>query len=154
MIKSLLIHRIMNIILIVVFVGLIWLPLLGCILELDVSHNLGERRVLAKFPVFGTDPIKTIPEKFEAFYKDHFGFRNKLIQGHNWVKYKLLKGSSLGKVLFGKDDWLFFTKSGIIADYLGHRQFTPEELAHWKDVLEQRLYLPPRSNDGQQYLKS
>lgn len=132
------ISRVTNIILILMFVGLIWLPLIGGIFGFDTTHNLGEKRILAQCPAFGKDRIESIPEEFEAFYKDRFGFRNRLIRGHNWIKYRFLKGGSLGKVLFGKDDWLFFTKAGIIPDYLGQKQFSPEQLARWKDVLQQR----------------
>lgn len=73
------------------------------------------------------------------FYRDHFGFRNGLIRGHNWIRYKLCKGSSLGKVLFGKDDWLFLTKSGILPDFLGQNPMTGADLDAWRDALEQLL---------------
>ena len=116
----------------------ICLPLVGSVLGWDITKNLGEKRLLAECPVFGQDPIKAIPEKFEAFYSDHFGFRNGLIKGHNWIRYRFFKGSSMGKVLFGKDNWLFLTKDGIIPDFLGQNPLTQQELEVWKDVLEQR----------------
>jgi len=124
--------------LVVFFVIIICLPLLGSILGWDITKDLGEKRFLAECPHFGRDPLKVIPEKFEAFYADHFGFRNELIKGHNWIRYKLFKGSSLGKVLFGKDNWLFLTKAGIVPDFLGQNPLTEQELNIWKDVLEQR----------------
>jgi hypothetical protein len=119
-------------------VSVLYLPLFGSIFGWDFSNNLEEKRVLTRCPVPGTDPIKSIPEKFEAFYKDHFGFRNGLIQGHNWLKYRLCKGASYGKVLFGKEDWLFLTKSQIITNFLGQIPLTSEELASWKNTLEYR----------------
>ena len=128
----------MNASMVVVFMAAICLPLLGSVLGWDITEDLGEKRLPAESPIFGRDPLKVIPEKFEAFYIDHFGFRNGLIQGHNWIRYRLFKGSSLGKVLFGKDDWLFLTKAGIIPDFLGQNPLTEQELDIWKDVLEQR----------------
>ena len=132
------IYRVRDAILILMFVGLVSLPLLGCIFGWGISQDLGEKRALAQCPVLGADPIDDIPEKFEAFYNDHFGFRNRLIRGHNWLRYKLFKGTSYGKVLIGKADWLFLTKAGIVADYLGQSPLTPDELAGWKEALERR----------------
>jgi len=121
-----------------VFISFLWLPVLGYISGWGISQDLGEKRVLSECPVLGTDPLNTIPEKFEAFYKDHFGFRNGLIRGHNWIRYKLFKGETYGDVLIGKEDWLFLTKSGIITDYLGQNPLTLEQLAIWKEALERR----------------
>ena len=125
-------------ILAIIFVFTIFLPLIGSLLGWDLIDDLGEKRLLAVCPTFLKDPVRTIPDKFEVFYKDRFGFRNGLIQGHNWIRYKLCKGSSLGKVLFGKDDWSFLTKAGIITDFLGQNPLTEHELEFWKEVLEQR----------------
>ncbi len=127
-----------DVILALVFSVLICLPLVGGALGWDLGHNLGEKRAPAKCPRLGRDPASAIPEKFEAFFQDHFGFRNGLIQGHNWIRYKLCKGSSFGKILFGKEGWLFLTKSGILPDFLGQNPMSTAELDAWKDVLEQR----------------
>ena len=128
----------LDIVLTLTFAALVSLPLVGGTLGWDLTHELGEKRTLAEAPVLGEDRLETIPEKFEAYYQDHFGFRNGLIQGHNWIRYKLFKGSSFGKVLFGKDDWLFLTKSGILPDFLGQTPLTPAELQAWTNTLQQR----------------
>jgi alginate O-acetyltransferase complex protein AlgJ len=127
-----------DVVLALAFSVLLCLPLVGGVLGWDVGHDLGEKRVLAKCPVLGQDPVVALPEKFEAFYQDHFGFRTGLIRGHNWVRYKLCQGSSFGKVLFGKDGWLFLTRSGILPDFLGQNPMTAAELDAWKETLEGR----------------
>ena len=131
-------HRVKDGFLILIFVGSIWLPLVGFWGDWGNSSDLGEKRILSKCPVLGVDPLETIPEKFDSFYKDHFGFRNDLIRGHNWIRYKLFKGETYADVLIGKEGWLFLTRNGIISDYLGQSPLTPEELAMWKDSFEQR----------------
>jgi alginate O-acetyltransferase complex protein AlgJ len=131
-------YRFTNIVLSIVFLTMICLPLIGSVMGLDVTKDLGEKRILAAFPSLGQDSISVFTEKFESFYSDHFGFRNGLIKGHNWIRYRLFKGSSLGHVLFGKNDWLFLTKSDIIPDFLGQKPLTKQELDLWKNVLEQR----------------
>jgi alginate O-acetyltransferase complex protein AlgJ len=135
---STLFYSFMNIVLSIVFISMICLPLIGSVLGLDVTKDLGEKRTLTAFPSLGQDTISVFTEKFESFYSDHFGFRNGLIQGHNWIRYRLFKGSSLGQVLFGKNDWLFLTKAGIIPDFLGQNPLTKQDLDLWKNVLEQR----------------
>ena len=131
------INKYCNIIYIAVFMSVISLPLIGSFYGWDLIR-IEEKRKLAICPSFKIDPINIIPEKFEIFYKDHFGFRNILIKSHNWIKYKLLKGSSVGNVLLGKDNWLFLSKSGMIIDYLGQDSLTNKELNCWKDWLENR----------------
>ncbi|MBN2313744.1 MAG: hypothetical protein JXM79_07420 [Sedimentisphaerales bacterium] len=138
MIKNKIVHRFTDKVLVIAFICAIGLPLIGSFLRWDLTTDLGEKRLLAELPAIGQDSIKTLPEKYETFYKDHFGFRNGLIQGHNWIRYRLFKGSSLGKVLFGKEDWLYLTKAGIIPDFLGQNPFTEQELDLWESVLEQR----------------
>ena len=98
-----------DIILILMFSGFICLIPGGSIWQSSNPSALGENRKLATCPSFKTDSIETIPAKFETFYNDPFGFRKELIKSHNWIRYKLLKGSSTGNVLTGKDNWLFLT---------------------------------------------
>jgi len=132
------IHKITNVIMVLIFIGLIGGPFVGYIFGWGVLSDLGEKRDLTQRPRLGTDSIKTIPEKFETYYKDHFGFRNRLIKGHNLLKYKFLKGGSFGKLLLGENDWLYLNKARMVEDYLGLSPFTSEELERWKTALERR----------------
>lgn len=118
------------------FIGMILFPLIGFFFGKGDGVNLKEQRVLAKCPRLGSDAIKTVPDKFEAHFNDYFGFRKDLIRGHNWIKYKFFKGGSVGKVIIGKNDWLFYTKAGIIPDFLGQAPLTEKELFRWKSTLE------------------
>ena len=122
--------------LLLMFLGMVLLPLIGFIFGNRTETDLGEQRIMAQCPKLGSDPIDTIPEKFEAHFNDYFGFRKDLIQGHNWIKYKLFKGGSVGKVIVGEKDWLFYTKAGIIPDFLGQAPLTDKELNRWKSALE------------------
>ena len=124
--------------LILIFLASLFLPFLGSFFGWGASNTLGEKRTLARLPVLGTDPIKTVPAKFESFYMDHFGFRNGLIRSHNWLRYKFFKGATYGKILFGKDNWLFLAKAGTIVDYLGQSPLSSDDLAAWKDKLTHR----------------
>ncbi len=122
--------------LILIFLLGIWLPIFGYVLGAGDSNELGEKRNLAPLPKLGIDSLDTIPDKFDAYYEDHFGFRIQFVRGYNYIRYKLLKGASVGKVLIGENDWLYLTEDGIIADYIGHKQLTQEQLNQWKQGLE------------------
>ncbi len=132
------VYKISDSILIVAFIAGLWLPMLGFFFRDEGANKLGEKRLLAKPPVPGKDSLKAIPEKFESFYRDHFGFRSNLVRGHNWLKYKMLKGGSVGKVMIGQDDWLFLTEKNIIANFLGHNKLTQNQLKQLTNLLQRR----------------
>ncbi len=69
-----------------------------------------EKRNLARFPDLTWDypSIKSFPEKFELYIKDHFGFRDWLIYTNNRIKYRWLQKSPNPQVAIGKDGWLFY----------------------------------------------
>lgn len=108
----------------------------GYLFGINESSDLGEKRNLSEPPRIALNNLKSLPDEFDAYYIDRFGFRNPLIKGHNYIKYKLLKGSSIGKVLIGENGWLYLTENETIADFLGHKQLMHDELNQWKLSLE------------------
>ncbi len=127
--------------LILLFVVSISLPLLGCLHTLVGPGKLDEKRILARPPKLGQDPLRKIPELFEAFYNDHFFMRSALITGHNWLRYKFSNGSSFGELLIGNDGWLYYAKKNMIPDFLGQAPLAPDELRAIRHTLEQRQQL-------------
>ncbi len=53
-----------DIVLVLIFVGLIWFIPTGSIYSRNASSDLGEKRKLAACPDFKTDSIENIPEKY------------------------------------------------------------------------------------------
>lgn len=99
---------------------------------------LQEKRKLAEQPEFDPSFLDPFPRDYEAYYNDHFRWRNSLIRLKNYINYYTFNQSNLpGEVLLGKDDWLF--KSGFQLDiHTGKFQFSKRELAGITKELERR----------------
>jgi len=100
--------------------------------------GLEEKRQLAEMPSFpkAVDAIKTFPHRFEAYYNDHFRFRDVMIRSHNRLELKILKKSPHRDVLIGKNGWLFNTREHLLEDFLTIEPFTEDELRARKPLLE------------------
>jgi hypothetical protein len=130
----------MNIVLIIVFAGLLWLPTLDVFFQFDHTPAFNEKRVLAPFPDFELGPgcLKKFIRGFESYFNDHFGFRNQLIFWHVKWTHDIFRNSTVPKVLIGKDGWLFWAGDQMAENYRGIDRFTPQELRDWQTLLERR----------------
>lgn len=134
-------RRIEDIALIIFFLAALTLPLMGLALRLDLARAHKENRVLAPFPPVSLNRhvLGSFPEKFRAYFEDHFGFRNALIGWQAAVKVKWLGVSSSKRVILGRDGWLFQPPyDNSLEWYRGPRPLTTEQLAQWQRVLEAR----------------
>jgi hypothetical protein len=134
-------RRIQDIALIVFFLAALCLPGLGMALRFDLAPAHKENRTLAPFPplALSRQAVGSFPEKFKAYFEDHFGFRNTLIRWQAIARVKWLGVSSSRKVILGKDGWLFQPPyDNSLESYRGPRSFTPAQLAQWQRVLETR----------------
>ncbi len=143
--------RIFDSLLIVTFIVGLFLPLL-------LTHNGAvspiEKRKLTPFPEFKWERSIFVkyPSQFEAFFNDHFGFRDHLSQLYS-IFSVILQSSPNPNILIGKNDWLFYIKpkNGATVEYYGKNDpLTSKELSAWKTVLETKYdWLKQR---GIQYL--
>ena len=101
--------------------------------------ELQEKRKLAEQPPLDPSFLDPFPRDYEAYFNDHFQWRNGLIRLKNYINYYTFKQSNLpGEVLIGRDDWLF--KSGFQLDiYTGKFQFSERDLAAITKELERRM---------------
>jgi hypothetical protein len=129
--------KLSQLLLLVAFISAIWLPLLDNLIGLDTAKASTEKRILAPFPEFPGDLFR-YPEAFEAFYNDHFGFRNRLIFLNNLVLWKAFGDSASNRVIVGEGNWLFYKGRRVIEYHRGLDPFTFEELEAWRTVLEER----------------
>jgi hypothetical protein len=134
-------RRIEDIALIIFFLAALALPVVGLALGFDPGRAHKENRVLAPFPPVSLKRhvLGSFPEKFRAYFEDHFGFRNMLIEWQAKVKVKWLGVSSSKRVILGKDGWLFQPPyDNSLEWYRGPRPLTVAELAQWQRVLKAR----------------
>ena len=123
---------------IILFVMALWLPLLGNVFGWELPGvTVNENRTLAQWP----NPVgvawAVFPGAFDAYVRDHFGFRNSLIRLNTKIKYEILKLRP-EKVFWGKDDWLFLGHEKVFEDLIGVKPFSEREVKHWRRVIEGR----------------
>ncbi len=131
-----------NGVLIALFMMMLWLPTLDTFFHIDSATLPRENRTLALFPEFkpGFGSLKEYVAGLEAYFNDHFGWRNRLI--HLQKSWELgffpeKNGGSPG-VIVGRNGWLFLKTDRMVEHYQGVRQFTPQTLLDWQALLEYR----------------
>jgi len=78
------------------------------------------------------------PEKFDAYFRDAFGFRRSLVRTYTVAKVRGLGVSCNPQVVVGKKGWLFIDEHRSIDDYRGKVLFDDATLELWRISLEQR----------------
>src|ERR1019366_5095004 len=79
-------------VLIAAFLVLLWAPMVDMLLHLDRSPASGENRLPARRPrlrELQSGPLQKFLANSEAYFNDHFGFRNKLIHYFQRGKFVL-----------------------------------------------------------------
>jgi alginate O-acetyltransferase complex protein AlgJ len=127
-------------ILILGFIGLLWLPALDSLFNLDKAPVPNENRAPAAFPAFNSSisGIRTYVAGLEAYYNDHFGFRKQLIRWEHRWRRSLFNQSLLADVITGREGWLFYSGERMIENYRGMTRFETKELKDWQSLLESR----------------
>ncbi|MDT8318405.1 MAG: hypothetical protein RQ824_10530 [bacterium] len=127
-------------ILICIFLLFLFAPPIKTLFSPKKSWSVAEKRKLASMPdvgLFFKEP-KEFLIQFEAYFNDHFGFREELIKRYSKQMKKLFGKSGISKVLRGKNDWYYYSEADIIQDFQGLDLFNEEELFQWKESLEKK----------------
>ncbi|MFZ0133945.1 MAG: hypothetical protein WAK95_15510 [Desulfobacterales bacterium] len=98
-----------KIMLIGLFLLFLFAPPIKTMLTPRSSWSYNEKRLLAEPPElrFEWEAASEFPNKYEAYYNDHFGFRQWLIQRYNRYMKKIFGGRYINpKVLSGDDGWM------------------------------------------------
>ena len=126
--------------LIVCLFVLLWLPTLDYFFGLDHSQQPTENRALAHFPTLtaSLDSVHDFPAGLENYFRDHFGFRNRLIRWERRWKHDWFRESAAPDVIIGRDGWLFFAGQHMIEHFEGLKLWTDAEINDWQKLLEKR----------------
>ena len=134
------IHRLADAGLIALFFLFLWLPTFDSIFHVDRAPTPNEKRLLNACPEWSL--ARRSPGKFlagvDAWFSDHFGFRNRLIRLHHKWERDIFRESSFSEVVVGRDGWLFYGGRRMIDNYRGASLFTTKELVAWRQLLEAR----------------
>lgn len=118
---------------------LLFPALILCSPFLDPRPFSDEKRHLAALPVIEYRSMETYPERFDTWYRDHFGMRNELFRWNSWWHIRLLHTSPLpDRVMMGKDGWLYQSNADTDNNYRGRILFSFEELERLREQYESR----------------
>lgn len=131
-------NRRTQITLITAFFALLWLPLADNVLHLDHSQPSNENRIPAPRPNFDGSlrSLKDFPRAFEAFYDDHFGFREFLVRQFHTVNFGWLGVADSEKVVKGQDGWLYLGRKVLIDESRGLNPLTEAQARLWATKID------------------
>ena len=131
------IKKLYHIVLSVLFLTVILTMFLIFIFSPKDSVNNTENRTLSEKPKLDIAKLDPYPRAYEAFFNDHFPFRNFIIKNYNLINIKMMKKSLLpNKVVIGNNNWLFMGDNQLKV-YQRIIQFTDAEL---KSIEEELIY--------------
>jgi alginate O-acetyltransferase complex protein AlgJ len=119
------------------FVGLLCLPVSMKALGVEGDTHSGEKRELAPFPsVEATwSSLASLGARFQSYVEDNFGLRALLIRGHALLDAEVLRVSPSPTVLWGRGGWLFYADDGATEDIVADAPLSAPELEVWRRTL-------------------
>ncbi|MBI3845669.1 MAG: hypothetical protein HY292_13620 [Planctomycetes bacterium] len=130
--------RTVDAVLIAIFLAVIALPLVDSWLHIDPTPALDELRTKAPSPssVSSFGDLEKFPSQFEAYFDDHFGFRDLLVRAYGTAMLFGFGLSPTHRVVVGKNRWLFADDEVLY--YRSESPFSADDLDQWRRVLERR----------------
>jgi len=124
------------------FLGSLFIPLVGAWRHWDFAGASNENRRLAEVPVLPRTfkDAGRYTDRWLNFYRDHFGLRNTLIRAVALSRFHGMSADTNGSVIIGKDGWLFYRPDGDrdLISFRGMNPLSEEELTAWQTLLEKR----------------
>ncbi|MEM7372837.1 MAG: hypothetical protein AAF587_29720 [Bacteroidota bacterium] len=120
------------------FISLLSLPFLndqfGWVQEIQSTEN----RRLAARPIFNITYLDPFPQEFEAWYTDHFSFRNLLISLNTHMNLSIFhRPPADHHSLPGKNQWLFLDMNSV-DNYFGQNLYEAYQLTDLGQELQRR----------------
>jgi alginate O-acetyltransferase complex protein AlgJ len=114
--------------------------LVDSVVHLDRTAMANENRALAPLPDFkpGRQGWRDFFSGWEAYYRDHFGCRNRLVRWSNRWKREWFRESNQSSVVIGREGWLFYVGDYVLDNYVGDKRLSEADLESWRELLERR----------------
>jgi alginate O-acetyltransferase complex protein AlgJ len=131
-------HPLVERTLVILFISVLWLPLVGMVLNVDRGDPSDENRTLASWPTATWDwqSFREVPDGLTRYFEDHFAFRQRLVRWQAAARLRAFGVSSSDAVINGRDGWLFYADDGALDDYAEAPPFTSAELEVWRRTLQ------------------
>ncbi|MDX1479024.1 MAG: hypothetical protein R3301_15025 [Saprospiraceae bacterium] len=100
--------------------------------------ELAEKRVKVQKPRVKVTHLDVFPRQYEAYYNDHFNWRDLLIRIGSRFRYFALQTSPQpDKVIIGKEGWMY--KSGVARDlFIGHIHYNQRRINRFLEEFHRR----------------
>ena len=136
-------------------VGLVMAFSFASLIAMAFKHaeiSIGENRALTQLPGWPRTAAEwdSFPERFDAYFNDNFGLRKLLLRLNSNFTAVMLGRSPSDKVVFGKDDWLFYAGDNSIELYRNQRPLSSLQLDNTRAALQRRMQ--PLAAAGRPYL--
>ena len=120
------------------FLAAIAAPAVASLGEWAPRASLDEKRRLAPPPEFRLRgrALAAFPAAFEAYFNDHFAFRDQLIAWRNRVVVQASGVSTNPSVLVGKNGWFYYVPQAM-EEYRAETDMPQDELVRWDNLLMQ-----------------
>ena len=129
--------RIVKYQLLILFFGILLLPVLNSSFKIVEFERKSENRVFRDSLTIGIDRLDAFPEECEEYVNDNFPFRSPLLSVYQRIKYAINSSPYPDKIIVGKNGWLF--NAGIETEiYRGRIDFTADELEDFSTEWEKR----------------
>ena len=126
---------------ILLFLGVLFLPPLKMALSPEARWSATEQRVLAPRPTLPATigQLGSFFSRTDSYLKDHFGFRDTFI--HRYQREMEKRFNQIGvnaPVHKGIDGWYFYTAFNVLEDFRGETPLSHEQLEQWVAIQEKK----------------
>lgn len=125
---------------IVVFLGILLFPHFSAFRGRGPDDASVEQRSMTPKPgiTLALDSFPDYAAQFDRYYRDSFGFRDKMIRWNNLLILSVFHESPSPSVRVGRDGWLFYAGEADLEDYENILAYTPQQLAGIAEIIEDR----------------
>jgi len=124
------------------FVGALAAPAAAALLRPDAARQsvLDEQRTPAPAPKKPEDlsQLALWPQQFQAWFDDHLGLRDVLLEGRSKLLYFGLGVSPTPSAVIGPDGWLFYAKQTSFESWRGIAALETARIQGWTRLLRDR----------------
>lgn len=130
----------------ILFIGFISFTLIDKIFVITTDIKNSENKKKSSRPLLDINHLDNFPSKYEDYFNSNVSLRNYLLKHFNESVIRYLGKSPLpDKIVFGKDDWMFYGEKHLDV-YRGIERFSKTELDEIKKELLYRYeYLKKRN---------